>query len=577
MLTVILILFSFAQNVAAATIIVSCPFTSSAGDDLTRGFYVTSYPGSNLGSVHLEYSASTAGTYTISLTPRLGAFNGPVIGGTRTVSVSLLTSSQADVIFHFGGAAVTLGNTLAFTQVQVAGPVGGTAYFNVGATPCSGATVTETNGTTPPLDTTRRNSVGIEISEDTSASTDWAVTSVSMIPLAPQAGQPVTFTATLVALSTSGSYPQSVNMVCTIDAAPCGSGTLSYPGPTGNPATVTAATPWIATPGTHTLTWAASTVNDPNPSNNVLSTTFTVVPQAPFDFSISASPTQQNVAPGGTTSYAVTVTPISGSPQNVALSVTGAPNGVSASFNPIFGTPPFTSTLSVTTTPSVAPGSFTLTITGSGGGTSHSTQISATVSQTPDFSLDVNPPSQSLVQGQTASYTIHVASLNGFNSPVSLTIAGAPAGVNPVLSVPSGTPDFDSALTITTSTNTLNGTYTITVTGTGGGLSHQVNLVLTITSAAPTQTQAATQTSNTQSTTQSSTPTDIFSMLQQNGILLLAGVLILVLIVALVALSRRRKTSPTPSAAAGMVYCSQCGTQNPTANEFCGKCGNKIR
>jgi uncharacterized membrane protein YvbJ len=100
---------------------------------------------------------------------------------------------------------------------------------------------------------------------------------------------------------------------------------------------------------------------------------------------------------------------------------------------------------------------------------------------------------------------------------------------------------------------------------------------LTITSAAPTQTQAATQTSNTQSTTQSSTPTDIFSMLQQNGILLLAGVLILVLIVALVALSRRRKTSPTPSAAAGMVYCSQCGTQNPTANEFCGKCGNKIR
>ena len=212
LLTIILLAFSLAQSVAAATVIVSCPFSSSAGDDLTRGFYVTSYPGSNLATVHLEYSSSTPGTYTISLTPRLGAFNGPVIGGTQTVTVSLpSSSSEKDVLFHFGGAAVTPGSTITFTQVQIAGPVGGTAYFNVGTGSCSGAAVTETDGTTtPPLDTTRRAGIGIEISELTGASTDWAVTSVSMIPLAPQAGQPVTFTARLVALSTSGSYPQSV-------------------------------------------------------------------------------------------------------------------------------------------------------------------------------------------------------------------------------------------------------------------------------------------------------------------------------------------------------------------------------
>ena len=123
LLAIILLAFSLAQSVAAATIIVSCPFSSSAGDDLTRGFYVTSYPGSNLATVHLEYSSSTAGTYTISLTPRLGAFNGPVIGGTQTVTVSLpSTSSEKDVTFHFGGAAVTPGSTVAFTQVQIAGP-----------------------------------------------------------------------------------------------------------------------------------------------------------------------------------------------------------------------------------------------------------------------------------------------------------------------------------------------------------------------------------------------------------------------------------------------------------------------
>ena len=571
-LTIILLAFSLAQSVSAATIIVSCPFGTPGGDDLTRAFYVTSYPGSNLATVHLQYDANPAGTYTISLTPRLGAFNGPIIGSTQTVTVSLPSiSSEADVTFHFGGAAVTPGSTVTFTQAQISGP--GTAYFNTGSGTCSG--VFETNGTTPPLDTVRRNSVGVEISELSGASTDWAVTFVSMTPQAPQAGQPVIFRARLVALSTTGSYPQSVNMVCTIDGNPCGSGSVSYPGPTGNPAVVTAATPWPATPGTHVLTWAASTVGDPNPSNNVMSITFTVVPQAPFDFSISASPTQQNVAPIGTASYTITVNPVSGSPQNVALSITGAPPGVSTSLNPTFGAPPFTSILSVTTTSSVTPGTITLTITGIGGGTTQSTQVSMIVSQAPDFSIDASPPSQSTAQGQTASYTVHVAALNGFNSPVSLTVSGAPSGANAVLSVTSATPDFDSALTITLPADVPTGTYTLTVTGTGGGLSHQVNLVLTISASAPTQT--ATQTIQT-SSTQSPTSTDLVGMLQQNGLLLLVVGLVLVLVVAVVAFGSRRKQSPQPTpTAAGTVYCSKCGTPNPATNEFCGKCGNKIR
>ena len=263
----------------------------------------------------------------------------------------------------------------------------------------------------------------------------------------------------------------------------------------------------------------------------------------------------------------------------MALSVTGAPAGVSASFNPTLGTPPFTSTLSVTTTPSVAPGTILLTITGSGGGATHSTQVSLTVSQAPDFSIDASPPSQSVLQGQTTSYTIHVTALNGFSSPVSLTVSGAPPGANAVLSVPSATPDFDSALTITLPTNVPTGTFTLTVTGTGGGLSHQVNLVMTITPASPTQTQTVTQTSSSQtSSTQSLMPTDVLGMLQQNGLLLLAIGIILVLGLALLALGSRRMRKTTPSAtSAGTLYCSKCGTQNPTTNEFCGKCGNKLR
>jgi hypothetical protein len=571
-----LLVISLAQGVAAASVIVSCPFGSSGGDDITRAFYVTSYPGSNLATVRLEYDANPAGMYTISLTARLGAFNGPIIGSTQTVTVNLpSTSSEASVTFDFGGAPVTPGSTVTFTQAKVAGP--GTAYFNKGIGPCSH--VVETEGTSPPLDTTRGNSVGLEISQLTTPSTDWAITSLSMIPPTPQAGQPVTFKATLVAVSTSGSYPQSVFVECTVDGSPCGSGNINYPGPTGIPETVTAASAWMATPGTHTVTWSASAVGDPNPSNNLMSTTFAVVPQAPFDFSISASPTGLGIAPGGTGSYVVTVNSVSGGPQSVALSLSGAPPGVSASFSPPSGTPPFSSTLSVTSTSSVSPGAITLTITGSGGGTVHTTQVTLTISQAPDFTIDASPPSQNVLAGGTTSYLIHVGSSNGFNSAVSLAVSGAPSGANAVLSTTSATPDFDSTLTVALPTNALPGTFTLTVTGSGGGLSHQVNLVLTISPGQPTQTTSQSSTTSTTPSNQISSPAGLLNMLQEQGNLLLLGIgVIVILLLLLIALRGRRKPTPASGASsAGKVYCAKCGTPNAATNEYCGKCGNKLR
>jgi hypothetical protein len=378
-----------------------------------------------------------------------------------------------------------------------------------------------------------------------SVSTDWAIQSVSVTPPTPQVGDPVTFSAVLVALSTSGSYPQSVDVECTIDGASCGGGSLSYPGPTGNPATVDTQTQWIATQGTHTLTWSVSTNNDPNPNNNVMSTTFnvgpavqtTTQPVAQFDFSLTASPTQQSATPGGSTSYTVAVNPVTGPQQGVALSVSGLPAGVSASFNPPSGTPPFASTLGVTVASSVSPGTFTLTIVGNGGGVTHTASVTLTVSAAPDFAISVSPPSQSVLQGQTVSYSVNVGALNGFNSQVSLSVSGLPSGANGVFSNPSGTPNFASTLTVTLPTDVSTASYTLTVTGTGGGLTHVANLVLTVNAAATTQT----------STSSSSTQTsiDLMSMIQQNQLLILGGMVLLAAIIIAAAVRGRRKPTPT--------------------------------
>lgn len=414
-----------------------------------------------------------------------------------------------------------------------------------------------------------------------SPSTDWEVFSVSWTPSSPQPGDSVIFHMQMTALSTSGAFPQSVNVQCLIDGASCGSGAFSYPGPVGTPATIDTETPWMATPGTHTLTWSIDTTGDPNPSNNVMSESFTVSALAPFDFSISVSPTQQSVAPGGSTSYAVNVALVSGTAQTVSLSLSGAPPGVSGAFSPTSGTPAFTSTLSISTTSSASPGTYTLTITSSGGGVNHAVNLALIVTQAPDFQISVTPPSQSALQGQTVSFSVNVAALNGFNSPVSLTLSGLPSGVNGAFSTPSGTPNFGSTLTVTLSSSASTGSFTLTVTGTGSGTSHVANIILVINPAPQVQTSSSTSQVTQASSTQASNQpgvSDIMNLLQSNMLLLFGALIVIVLLAAIVSVARRKPSGPAAgqTSKAGTVYCKKCGTPNPAANEYCGKCGARL-
>ncbi len=421
------------------------------------------------------------------------------------------------------------------------------------------------------------NVATFQVVGSTTPATDWAVLSVSLSPSAPKVGDPVTFSMAMTALTSPGSFPQSFSAVCELDGASCGGGSLTYPGPTGTPFTVSTQTPWIATPGTHTLTWGVGTIPvglDPNTSNNAMSKSFTVAPQAQFDFSISASPPQQSVVPSSGATYGVTVNLVSGTAQSVALSLsTPPPAGVSVSLTPSSGTPPFSSTLSVTTTASASPGTFTLTVSGVGGGVSHSAPVTLIVTQAPDFQINVSPASQSVLQGQTVSYTVNVVGLKGFNSQVSLTVTGAPSGVNIVFSVPSATPNFVSTLTVTLLASAPTGSFTLAITGSGGGVSRLANAVLII--------NQATQTQSSSSSTQTSTASgvsDLMSMLQQNSLLILA-VIILIVGAALVASRRRRTAGPAQAAQGargGGVHCRSCGTQNPAGNEFCAHCGTKL-
>jgi len=257
-----------------------------------------------------------------------------------------------------------------------------------------------------------------------------------------------------------------------------------------------------------------------------------------FDFSISITPEQQTITPGASTTSTLNVALLSGTPRSISLTVSGVPDGVSASLSPTSGKPEFKSTLSISITQSVAPGEYVLTITGTDGTTSHQVTFTLTIGESPDFRIKANPPSQTGMGGGTVAFQVRVVGLNGFSSKVALSLSGLPPGATGVFTTPTGTPNFTSTLTVTLPADAAAGSFTLTVTGSGGGVSRNANLVLNISPAAETSTQASTQ-APTQ--TSSQTGSDLMSTLQQNAVLVLA-VVILVVGVAVVAMMRRKPT-----------------------------------
>ncbi|MGW3010097.1 M28 family peptidase [Streptomyces sp. NPDC001219] len=96
------------------------------------------------------------------------------------------------------------------------------------------------------------------------------------------------------------------------------------------------------------------------------------------DFSLATSPAAGSVDPGASATATVSTATTSGSAQTVKLSATGAPAGVTVSFNPASVTSGSSSTMTVATTSGVAPGTYPLTITGTGSVT-HSATYTLTV------------------------------------------------------------------------------------------------------------------------------------------------------------------------------------------------------
>src|SRR5262249_35453821 len=135
----------------------------------------------------------------------------------------------------------------------------------------------------------------------------------------------------------------------------------------------------------------------------------------------------------------------------------------------------------VSTATSIAAGTYPLTITATSGAVVHSAAATLVVTAPPDFSVSAAPASQSVVAGAGATYTVGVASLNGFAGDVALSLTGLPSGVGTASFTPQVIAGAGSSqLTVTTLPAAPGGTYPLTITGTAGGVTRTAAVTLVV-------------------------------------------------------------------------------------------------
>ena len=181
---------------------------------------------------------------------------------------------------------------------------------------------------------------------------------------------PGTGTSYSVTVTPSGGF--SGNVSFTVTGLPAGATASFTPSfvPGSGSSTLSVNTSSSTPAGSYPLTITAT-------SGNLTHSTQVTIAVA--DFSIAASPSSQTVSGNSKTTYTVTVTALGPFSAAVNFSVSGLPARTSASFSPTSVVGSGTTNLRISIKPRAPIGTYPLTITGTGGGATHSANVSLVI------------------------------------------------------------------------------------------------------------------------------------------------------------------------------------------------------
>jgi subtilisin family serine protease len=306
---------------------------------------------------------ATAPDFSVAVTPAEAT---TVTGGTAsyTVSVTPINGFSGDVSLSLSG--LPAGQATATITPPVVARGTGTARFDVATStsiPPGGypLTVTATGG-----GLTRTAAARLVVVPPPDFAVAAAPSSRSAV-----AGSAAAFTITVTGLNgfagvvtpTLAGLPAAVGAASFSPSAIAGSGST----------TLTVATSASAPPGQYPLTVTGTS------GSTAHSTGVTLVVTPPPDFSVTAAPASASVLRRQTAAYTITTASIGAFAGTVALSVTGAPAGSSASCTPNPSAVPGTSALRVTTTGQTPRGTFTLRVNATSGAVTHQTTVTLVV------------------------------------------------------------------------------------------------------------------------------------------------------------------------------------------------------
>ena len=246
-------------------------------------------------------------------------------------------------------------------------------------------------------------------------------------------------------------------------------------------ATVTVTAAGTAAPGTATLTLRARAQGVADATTTLA---LTVAPPAQTGaFTLAVAPNALSIVQGASGATRATIARSGGFAGGVAITASGGPQGITVTAPASIAGD--TATLAVAVASTVAPGSYTLTLTGTGAGVANQTAtLAVTVTAAPvaSVALTLAPTSVSVVQGATATTTVNLARTN-FTGAVALAATSAQAGITATVAPASAT-GATATLTVSVAATVPAGSYPVTVTGTAAGLTAQTaTLTVQVTSA----------------------------------------------------------------------------------------------